>query len=645
MMSEFPLSQLVTRNEFSPMSRRRSILRPAASLATAGLIAAALAVTVPSYAAATTHTISVGDAGLTQQFYSGDWDAGAIGTDVTSVTIEFPADMPALDLGVDYFGVVYLAGSYIEIPVTPTATNVTLPVTPGSLVEGGAGYYFSFYPTTAFTSSTADSTVLTVNFTVNSAANVGASISINTDEIDKNYSYIDYYLQFDPTITVSAGDSIDVVAPTGYFTDGPAGTWVAGPETSVAGFSSSPFELAPPSESIGTSGDGSASQASFTIPAPHWSFTGPVYAFATVGDSSSYVNMSFILDYGTPSPPTVGRVAGSDRFAVAQQIAIDSYPTGATTVFVTNGLNYPDALSASPVAAALGGPLLLTYPWELPSGFVSTVETLNPTSIVVVGGPNSVSASVYSALEDLIGSANVQRLGGTDRFDASRNLARFAFEAGGSSVAYLATGLNFPDALSASAVAGVLSAPVILVNGGLPEADAATVQLLIDLGVSDVRIAGGPNSVSSGYFDSLMDAGFDTSRLSGSDRFEASSNIARGGFGQASEVFLATGFNFPDALAGAAWAASVGAPLIVIPGNCIPQRVLDDLVGYQVEKVTILGGPNSVSVAVESLTACAGFEWPDGDSAPTFGPVGSVAGPTVDRLIVDQWRQRVEAQR
>ena len=149
----------------------------------------------------------------------------------------------------------------------------------------------------------------------------------------------------------------------------------------------------------------------------------------------------------------------------------------------------------------------------------------------------------------------------------------------------------------------------------------------------------------SGIITSLSNADFYTERLSGADRFEASSNIARLGFFQAERVFLATGFNFPDALSGASWAARTQSPLIVIPGTCIPQRVLRDLANYQVTEVTILGGPNSVSVAVESLSACAGFDWPDGGSTPNLAPIGAVAAPTVDRVNIDQLRQRVEAHR
>ena len=69
-------------------------------------------------------------------------------------------------------------------------------------------------------------------------------------------------------------------------------------------------------------------------------------------------------------------------------------------------------------------------------------------------------------------------------------------------------------------------------------------------------------------------------------------------------LYLATGSNFPDALSGAAVAGARGAPLYVVPGTCVPQRVIDDITSRGVQDVTLLGGTASLSPAVEKLTVC-----------------------------------------
>jgi putative cell wall-binding protein len=230
------------------------------------------------------------------------------------------------------------------------------------------------------------------------------------------------------------------------------------------------------------------------------------------------------------------------------------------------------------------------------------ITRLAPKKIVVVGGPNSVSPAVYSSLQKLATESTV-RIDGADRYAVSRNVVDYAFGDSGATNAYVATGTNFPDALSASAAGGSFGAPVLLVYGAASAADAATKSTLSDLGVTTLKIAGGPASVSPGIESSLASVA-PVTRLSGADRFEASIAINHDAFKRADDVFIATGLNFPDALAGAALAASSTAPLYVVPSTCVPQAALSDIAALNPDRVTLLGGPASLTPAVQSLTAC-----------------------------------------
>ncbi|WP_291041771.1 cell wall-binding repeat-containing protein [Herbiconiux sp.] len=303
-------------------------------------------------------------------------------------------------------------------------------------------------------------------------------------------------------------------------------------------------------------------------------------------------------------PAGPDRVAGADRFEVAVNISERAYPSGAYTVFVATGANYPDALSAGPAAARFGAPLLLTRSDALPSSVRAEIERLQPGRIVVVGGTNSVSGAVFDQLKGI--QANTERIAGADRYEVSRTLSEYAFGAQ-TETAYVATGANFPDALSAGAAAANSYGPVLLVNGKASSLDAATIATLTDLGVKNVVIAGGPNSVTPGIEASLASVAGITSvvRDGGADRFAASANINNRAFPTASRAFLATGLKFPDALAGSAWAGAIGAPLYVVNSSCVPQATLSAMSAQGVTHVTLLGGTATLTTAVESLTACA----------------------------------------
>src|SRR5205085_7224836 len=111
------------------------------------------------------------------------------------------------------------------------------------------------------------------------------------------------------------------------------------------------------------------------------------------------------------------------------------------------GLNFPEAPAGGAAAANGGGPLLLVQPDMIPAPVVTELQRLKPGRIVVLGGLRAVSAAVASALQGYT-TGTVSRVAGADRYQTAATLA--ASFATGSPV-YLATGINFPDALAATA--------------------------------------------------------------------------------------------------------------------------------------------------------------------------------------------------
>lgn len=303
---------------------------------------------------------------------------------------------------------------------------------------------------------------------------------------------------------------------------------------------------------------------------------------------------------GSASAASVDRLYGADRYATSVAIAQQAYPEGAPIVFLATGSGFADALSAAPAAAAHGGPLLLTDPRTLPASVTAELKRLAPELVVVVGGTGAVAGSIVTAVRGL--GLTVERVSGDDRYATSRAIVeRFFAEA---PTAWLATGANFPDALAASAAAGSIGAPVVLVNGVEKSLPSATVTLLDALGVTTTLIAGGTGVVSTSVEEGLRTRG-DVLRLAGDDRYATAVAINAHAFPAAERAFLATGINFPDALAGAAYAGRIGAPLYTSLPTCLPAAVRDDVVSrLGATRVTLLGGSAVLGSGVSSLSAC-----------------------------------------
>jgi len=331
------------------------------------------------------------------------------------------------------------------------------------------------------------------------------------------------------------------------------------------------------------------------------------------GDScSSYGNRNFWVYYNDwfgdprttiPTGVTVSRLGGDDRYDVAIGISQKNFPGTAPVVYIATGSNYPDALSAAPAAALQHAPLLLTPTDSLPAKVSAEIQRLAPSQIIVAGGPASVSDDVVTQLAAL--APSVRREGGDDRYEVSQAVIADAFT-GGSTTAYVATGATFPDALSASAAAGSMHAPVLLVDGQGTAVSAGTSALLAQLGVTKIVIAGGPASVSDSMAAALQALPGITSvrRITGDTRYVVSGQTNRDAFTHSDAVYVASGMTYPDALSGAAVAGAQSAPLYVIPGPCIPSYVLKDIISLGATRMIILGGPGSVSSAAERFAQC-----------------------------------------
>lgn len=323
-----------------------------------------------------------------------------------------------------------------------------------------------------------------------------------------------------------------------------------------------------------------------------------------IENNARSINETAALTAAINSPKNIFRVAGADRYSTAAAISASQFtdPTKVNTVVISTGVNFSDALSAAPIATKYVAPLLLTDTANLPSATINEIARLNPSNIVIVGGTSSVSASVEESLKKLLPSgSSVRRLQGTDRYETSLVVAKDAW--GTTSSVFVASGRNFPDALSAGAAAGKLLVPIILVNGTATSVSASVKSYLNSAGVKKIYIAGGSSSVSSGVENSLQ-AGRSSVRYGGANRYETSAAIANAHYTKGGQLYLAGGTTFPDALTGAVVAGMNDAPLVLTQSNCVLESANNLWGKIGPSKVYLLGGPVTLSESVKNRVPC-----------------------------------------
>lgn len=266
----------------------------------------------------------------------------------------------------------------------------------------------------------------------------------------------------------------------------------------------------------------------------------------------------------TDSALRVTPVQGYDRITTAVEASrrayprtLDPDPEGHRTVILSTALNWPDALGAASVAGALDAPILLTQQDRLASAVAAEMVRLGADRVLIVGGTKAVSDAVARTCLLVPGIDTVERISGADRYATAIALADRSVALQGDSFrgqAFIATGTDFPDALSASGISAAKGMPVYLISPG-SSVSAELRRSLVTAGVRQAVILGGTRPVSAAAATQVGSTiGSVPVRISGTTRYETSLATARWGVGSGGMfwdgVALTTGLSFPDAIAG-----------------------------------------------------------------------------------------------
>ena len=213
------------------------------------------------------------------------------------------------------------------------------------------------------------------------------------------------------------------------------------------------------------------------------------------------------------------RIYGQNRFETSLQVAKSLGTTSG--VVVTNGFGFADALSIAPVAAQKGMPILLTDKDDLSSAVKEFLVNSSYSESYIVGGSGVVSDKIASQLKNNI------RLGGSSRYGTNSAVLNYFADKFSYDKVYIASGENYPDALSGSALAALSNSPLILVGRSIDASVMSSIKAqhdkyknIIVLGGTAVVADSLANYVVSGVVNVTsisLNKTFDTLSIGGTD--------------------------------------------------------------------------------------------------------------------------------
>ena len=345
---------------------------------------------------------------------------------------------------------------------------------------------------------------------------------------------------------------------------------------------------------------------------------------ATDNYQVSAVGGCLTVSPAAPEHAAVERLSGSNRYATMAAIVDAADYESCEVAVLASGKGYADALAAAGLAGTLGCPVLTTDPAGLSEQTAATLTEIGVKTVYIVGGTGAISAAVEADLAAM--EISVERASGASRYATS--VEAYKAGEGWSKTAIIVKGTDFPDALSIAPYAYASKSPIFLANGQGQLTDEVAAAIA-EGGFENVLVIGGSGGSAGkmGVQDEAVEAlGLTWHRLAGSNRYDTSDKVAAWATGADAgaavqpEVLLswdgmavASGKNFPDALASVSLLGRTGSVLLLVP----PTADSTDTVTLQrlhaaakasggfVETAYVLGGMGAVPAVVEEWLEAA----------------------------------------
>lgn len=313
------------------------------------------------------------------------------------------------------------------------------------------------------------------------------------------------------------------------------------------------------------------------------------------------------------SAGAASRLSGANRFETAIAISRSGWPS-AEKVVLARGDDFADALAGVPLAYSLDAPILLSGRNALDPAIKAEIQRLGANHAVLLGGVQAIDKSVETALTVL--GLTVERVYGRDRYETAIRIAQRLPWRG--KRAFLASGLNFPDALAAAPYAAKLGSPILLTGKNMP---SGVMEVLRQC--SEIIVVGGTGIISDEQIQGLQ-----VKRFGGSDRYSTALTLLKH-FGVGEQVYVASGLDFADAVTGAVLAAKGGAG-IMLTGSSLPSGYKKALAGAR--GAVIIGGKKAVPE--EIITELDQFFQPGGSEGKEPDIITAVSRTNTETVLI-----------
>jgi len=241
------------------------------------------------------------------------------------------------------------------------------------------------------------------------------------------------------------------------------------------------------------------------------------------------------------------------------------------------------------------------------------------TGVATLTAARTLPSALAIGAASAIGVLTTGRIGGTDRYATAAQLFLnnpASFTGGANNAAVLASGANYPDALSANYLAQGLGTRVLLTDPNV--VPQPTAQAIITAGIKTVYIVGGTSAVSANVANAIAAmhvsnnntlAFVNVIRVAGADRYATNNQVDlfNGATVGVNTAIVAVGSNFADALSVAPVVVTKHFPLVLTNGPSLSAAAQSTLVNLGIKNVIIVGGTAAVSAATEASIKALGI--------------------------------------
>lgn len=261
-------------------------------------------------------------------------------------------------------------------------------------------------------------------------------------------------------------------------------------------------------------------------------------------------------------------IIGVDRYDTAAKLSSSNF-TSSDTVVLVNGLAIADGLAVTPLATHLKAPILLVESDSIPLETINEIKRLGARKAIIAGGEGVVSRNVQSKLNQL-GVNNVERLGGSDRYETSLTIVKYI-----DNNCYdvenivIANGYAEADAMSIASISGRNKMPIILTE--INSLNSNGYNWLKGEGLKNAYIIGGTGVISDKLLNDInliTTSDIKGNRLGGSDRYKTNALVIERFFGNYIEkIYASKGYELIDALSAGPVAALNSGAIVLCDNN------------------------------------------------------------------------------